>query len=297
MYDVIIIGGGIAGLTSAIYTTRREKKTLVLSLSPGGQMTTTPNIENWPGEEKINGASLAIKIQNQAIKFGAEIKSKMVKSVNKSNDFFSVVAGNETFKSKSLILAYGKSPKKLGLPNEKELEGKGISYCVNCDGQFFRDKVVAVVGGGNSALEAADTMAEISQKVYLIHCNDHFQGEDILVNKIKNNKKIELLLSDEIMSITGEDKLESIETKGGRKIEISGLFIEIGYVADSEIFKGLVDTNGSSLIKVDNSQQTSVPGIFAAGDITDQPYQQLVIAAGQGAVAALSAIKYLSNLE
>lgn len=296
MYDVIIIGGGIAGLTSAIYTTRRELKTLIISLSPGGQMATTPDIENWPGEDNINGAELASNIQKQAQKFGAEIKFGMVKSVSKTGDAFEVFVEENEIKSKALILAYGKSPRKLGIKNEDKLEGKGISYCVNCDGQFFKGKDVAIVGGGNSALEAAITMSEIGDKVYLIHRRDEFRGEGVLINKVKRNKKVNLVLNDEISEIKGDEKLKSIKTKSGKLIDVDGLFIEVGYVADSTIVKDLVDINEANLIKVNSFQETSSPGVFAAGDITDQPYQQLVIASGQGAVAALSAVKYIQNL-
>jgi len=295
MYDVAIIGGGIAGLTSAIYTTRRELKTVVISLSPGGQMATTPDIENWPGENKINGANLSKKVQKQALKFGAEIRFGMVNTVEKIDRGFKISYGKETVEAKSLILAYGKSPRKLGLANEKRLEGRGISYCINCDGQFFKGKDTAVVGGGNSALEAVLTMSKIGNKVYLIHRRDDFRGEKVLIEKVKGMKNIEFVLNDEITKIVGSDKLEKIVTKNGKELLISGLFIEIGYIADSSLAKDLVDIDDGNLIKVNSSQETSCKGIFAAGDITNQPFQQLIIASGQGATAALSAFKYLQS--
>ncbi len=296
MYDVVIIGGGIAGLTAAIYTTRRELKTTVISLSPGGQMATTPDIENWPGEDKINGADLSIKIQKQAEKFGAEIKMGMAKKINKIDDGFEIGLADNKIQAKSLILAYGKSPRKLGLENEKELEGRGISYCVNCDGQFFKGRDVAIAGGGNSALEAAITMSAIGNKVYLIHRRDEFRGEEIMIEKVKELENVELVLNDEITQIVGKDKLEKVMTKTGKELVVSGLFVEIGYIADSTIIKKLVDIDEKNLIKVNPFQETSVKGIFAAGDITDQPFQQLVIASGQGATAALSTFKYLQSI-
>jgi len=296
MYDVAIVGGGIAGLTSAIYATRRELKTVVISLSPGGQMATTPDIENWPGEEKINGAELSMKVQKQARKFGAEIKMGTVSHVAKIDGGFEISFAKDSVRAKSLILAYGKSPRKLDLENEKEFEGRGISYCVNCDGQFFKDKAVAIVGGGNSALEAAVTMSEIGNKVYLIHRRDEFRGEKILIDKVKGLENVELVLNDEVTKIEGNEKLEKVVTKSGKELKISGLFVEIGYVADSSIIEDLVDIDNKNLIKVNANQETSENGVFAAGDITDQPYQQLVIASGQGAVAALSAFKYLQSV-
>ncbi len=296
MHDVAIIGGGIAGLTSAIYTTRRELKTAVISLNPGGQMATTPDIENWPGEEMINGAMLSTKVQKQAQKFGAEIKMGMVSKVAKINNGFEIEFGKEKIQAKSLILSYGKLPRKLNIPNEKELEGKGISYCINCDGQFFKGKDVAIIGGGNSALEAAITMSTIGDKIYLIHRKDEFRGEKILIEKVKSLKNIELILNDEITKIEGSEKLEKVITKNGKELLVSGLFVEIGYVADSSIVSDLVDVDDSNLIKVNVNQETSQKGVFAAGDITDQPFQQLVIASGQGATAALSAFKYLQSI-
>ena len=296
MYDVAIVGGGIAGLTAAIYTTRRELSTIVISLIPGGQMSTTPDIENWPGEDKINGAELTSKIQKQAEKFGTEIKSGMVSEIIKTKNNLGLKVGKDKISAKSIILAYGKSPRKLGINNEKELEGKGISYCVNCDGQFFRNKNVAIVGGGNSALEAVITMSRIGKKVYLIHRRNEFRGEKILIENVNKIENVETVLGDEILKIIGEDQLEKIITKTGKELNISGLFVEIGYVANSSIVKKIVEIDNQNLVKVNSYQETSQKGIFAAGDITNQPYQQLVIAAGQGATAGLSVFKYLQSI-
>ncbi len=296
-YDVTIIGGGIAGMTAAIFAARRELKVLIITRDIGGQLINVLDIENWPGEEYITGIDLIKKVKKQLDKYSVEIKYFSVNSISQNNNSFKIVTNIETISSKSIILAYGKSPHKLNIKGEEELSGRGVSYCVNCDCQFFRDKIVAVVGGGSSALEGAITMSEISQKVYLIHRKDSFRGEEILINKVKKTPNIEILYNDNVAEIIGENKVSSIKTKNGKKIDLDGIFVEIGHVADISIVKDLVEVDKTNQIVINLDQSTSIPGIFAAGDITNHPFKQLVIASGQGATAALSAFRYLQSIK
>lgn len=296
-YDVTIIGGGIAGMTAAIFAARRELKVLIITRDIGGQLINVLDIENWPGEEYITGIDLIKKVKKQLDKYSVEIKYFSVNSISQNNNSFKIVTNIETISSTSIILAYGKSPNKLNIKGEEELSGRGVSYCVNCDCQFFRDKIVAVVGGGSSALEGAITMSEISQKVYLIHRKDSFRGEEILINKVKKTPNIEILYNDNVAEIIGENKVSSIKTKNGKKIDLDGIFVEIGHVADISIVKDLVEVDKTNQIVINLDQSTSIPGIFAAGDITNHPFKQLVIASGQGATAALSAFRYLQSIK
>lgn len=295
MYDIVIVGGGVAGITAAIFAARRQLKTAILFQLPGGQLPNVLEIENWPGEEHINGADLANKLLKHLNNYQVDIKYLMAERIIKEEDFFTVKTGKEEIDAKSLILAYGKSPSKLDVKGEEDFIGRGVSYCVNCDGQFFKGKVVAVVGGGNSALEAALTMSEISSKVYLMHRRDSFRGDEVLINKVLNNQKIETILNDEIIEIKGDAILKSILTENGKDLSLDGVFVEVGHIADDSIIRGLVDTTESKHIITDKYQATSCPGIFAAGDITDLDHKQLIIASGQGASAALSAVRYLQS--
>ncbi|OQB05946.1 MAG: Thioredoxin reductase [bacterium ADurb.Bin212] len=297
MYDIAIVGGGVAGITAAIFAARRQLKTAILFQQPGGQLPNVLDIENWPGEEHINGADLANKLLKHLNKYPIEIKYAMAEKIEKQEDAFIVKSPNGEVRAKSLVLAYGKSPSKLNVKGEEDFIGRGISYCVNCDGQFFKGKAVAVVGGGNSALETALTMAEIASSVYLLHRKESFRGDEVLIDKVINNQKIEKIFNDEIVEIKGENVVNSILTKTGREISVDGVFVEVGHVADDSIVRGLVETNESKHIITDRYQATSCPGIFAAGDITDLDHKQLIIASGQGANAALSAVKYLQGLK
>lgn len=295
MYDVIIIGAGIAGMTAAIYTTRRELKTLIVASELGGQMAKNLDIENWPGEDHISGAILAQKIQKQVVKFGAEFKYEFATKIEKNNQQFEVKTASNSYRANAVILAYGKTPRKLNVKGEDKFIGKGVSYCVTCDGPIFRGKPVAIVGGGNSALDAALFMSKISPKVYLIHRRDEFRADELVVDKVKNNKKVEMVLNDQIAEISGQDKVEKIKLNSGKEISIEGLFIEVGSEVNDSLTKNLVKIDNNKQVIVDQNQATSIPGIFAAGDLTNTPYQQLTIAAGEGATAALSAYYFIES--
>ncbi|MFA4872305.1 MAG: FAD-dependent oxidoreductase, partial [Patescibacteria group bacterium] len=195
MYDVIIIGGGMAGMTAAIYSTRRQLKTLVIAADKGGQMAKNSEIENWPGGEKVNGADLSQKMFNQTKKFGAEFKLEFVKKINFGGKKFEIETVNAKYQSKTLILAFGMTPKRLDIPGEDELVGRGISYCVTCDGPFFRQKDIAIVGGGNSAVDAALMMSKIAKKVYLIHRREQFRAEEYILDKVKSAANVEMILN------------------------------------------------------------------------------------------------------
>ena len=293
-YDVIIIGGGPSGMTAAIYTARRGLKTIVLTRDLGGQITRTNEIENYPGFDLISGPELATKFFNQAKKFGAEIKFEEAKNIAKTEDGFSLKTVGDEFKTKAIILSFGKSPRELNVPGEEKLKGKGVSYCATCDGPFFKNKSVVVVGGGNSALDAALVTSAIAKNVYLIHRGE-FRGEAILIDKVNKAKNIEQVVPNEITEIKGEEKVESVLLKDGREIKTDGVLVEIGYVIDRKLAEGLIKMDSTGQIIVDSRQNTSVPGIFAAGDLTDTPYKQIVIAAGEGAKAALSCFDYIQQ--
>lgn len=302
-YEVIIIGGGPAGLTAAIYTARRALKTLVLSKDIGGQTALTNEIENYPGfDQMINGFELAHKLKTQAEKFGAEIILQGVESVVKDGDEFVVNTNNEQFTAPAVILAFGVTPRNLEIPGEKELTGRGVSYCVNCDGPFYKNKTTAVVGGGNSALDAADFLTKICRKVYLIHHRDKFRGEEITLKKLTEKTNLTMLLNYRVTKITGADKIKSItitdvnRPPNTQELTVDGLFIEIGKITKSDWIRHLVALDDKNQIIVNNSGETKTPGLFAAGDATNVQYKQIVIAAGEGAKAALTAYSYLSQI-
>lgn len=303
MYQVIIIGAGAAGLGAAIYTTRRKLKTLVISVDIGGQTLLTQHIENYPGYLDKSGPKLMQSFEKQAKKFGAEFILGRVIKVEKLNSEFKVILSNkEEYNSKALILAYGKVPRTLGIPGEDKFIGRGISTCATCDAPLFKNKTVAVIGGGNSALDATLLLSNIAKKVYLIHRREEYRGEEILVDRIKQAKNIELILNTIAKEFKGDKFVESmiienVNTKEKKELKAEGVFIEIGYVTDVSSIEHLVKLNENKEIVVNDSCETSVPGLFAAGDITDVPFKQTIIAAGQGAIAGLAAYSYLQKLE
>ncbi|MDD5731272.1 MAG: thioredoxin-disulfide reductase [Patescibacteria group bacterium] len=309
-YDVIIIGAGPAGLTSAIYAGRRVLKTLVLTMNLGGQMNLTEHIENYPGVDLTGGADLSLKMMEQAKKFGAEVMlNQEVLAIEKKEDDFLVKTTSGEYESQTVILAFGKAPRKLEVEGADKYLGKGLSYCATCDGPLFKNKIIAVVGGGNSALGGALYLSELAEKVYLIHRSETFRGDEILVNKIKNKSNIELVLNSEVSALEGEEVLEKIKIKDSvsgsdpssheaskdRTIDIDGVFIEIGYEVKADFVKSLVKVDELSQIITDSEGKTSVEGIFAAGDLIQSPYKQIAISVGQGATAALSAYDYIQK--
>ncbi len=299
MYDLIIIGAGPAGLTAAIYATRREMKTLIIGRELGGQMIWASEIENYPGFEKVSSLELINKMKEQVLKFGAELISDEVKKIEKTEDgHFLLYTNREKFAAKTVLVAMGLSPRRLAVPGETEFNGKGVSYCANCDGPFYRGKTVAVIGGGNSALDAAEVLSKIAKEVYLLHRQDHFRAFESLVDTIKNRPNIVSLLSTEIKGIFGTEKVNKIKvfnnkTKEEKDISLEGIFIEIGRIASTDLVEEFVERNEKDQIVVNTQGETKTPGLFAAGDVTVGEFKQITIAMGQATTAVLSAYQYL----
>ena len=292
MYDIIIIGAGPAGMTAAIYAARANKKVLVLeALSYGGEILNTLKIENYPVEENISGFDFATKLYNQVIKLGVEVKLEKVLSINENKE---VKTNENTYISKSIIIATGLNNRKLNLPLEEELIGKGISYCATCDGAFFKGKDVAVVGGGNTALEDALYLSDICNKVFLIHRRNEFRADPITIDKALNKDNIIVMYDSIITKINGSNYLESIEVNS-ELLKVDGLFIAIGKIPNLDYLNGLIETNEDGYIKSNELCHTNIDGIFVAGDIREKTLRQLVTATSDGAIAATEAIKYINK--
>lgn len=296
MYDIIIIGAGPAGLTAAIYALRANKKVLILEAKMvGGQILKTNKIENYPGIESISGFDLANNMYNQVIKLGGIIKYELVKKITKDKE---AITDNNTYKGKTIILATGKENRKLNLPNEEKYIGSGLSYCATCDGNFFKNKIVALVGGGNSALEDALYLSNICEKVYLIHRKDKFSAEDKYVKEVEKNSKIEIIYNSNIISINGENRIENIEIEVDnkiKKIEISGLFIEIGTQPKNELFGDIIELDEKGYIKSSDGVHTNVDKIYVAGDTRVKELRQITTAVSDGSIAATTAIKEMEK--
>jgi len=298
LYDTIIIGSGPAGMSAAIYLTRKKMKTLLISDEVGGQAAKSAEVENYLGYTKLSGPDLIGKFSEHIDAIGVERKTSEVKSVEKKENFFEVKTDSETFEAKTVIVTSGKTPRKLNIPGEEKFLGHGISYCATCDGPLFKDKTVTVVGGGNSALDAALEMERYAQKVYMINLNDDFQGDEIRKDRVKESPKIEVIDKAQTTEVSGNQFLEKIKYKDlntgqEKEIESSGMFVEIGWMPATDFAKDLVELNNLKEIKIDRENKTSSRGIFAAGDVTDILDKQIIIAAGEGAKAALSAWKYI----
>lgn len=299
MVDVIIIGAGPAGLTAAIYALRAKKSVLVFeSNMVGGQIVNTLDIENYPSNPHISGFDFATNLKKQAEELGATIINEKVVSIENDNNK-KVKTEQNVYEGKTIIIASGLENRTLSIPYELEFVGKGVSFCATCDGNFFRGKDVAVVGGGNTALEDALYLSNIVNKVYLIHRRNEFRGDTKTVDQIKTKSNIELVLESTISSINGENALESIVVlnRDGsmRTIPVSALFIAVGKKPNIDYLNGLINTDESGFIISDESCKTNIEGIFVAGDIREKKVRQLVTATSDGAVAALEAINYLNN--
>ena len=294
IYDSIIIGAGPAGLSAAIYLKRANIEVLVVEKGAfGGKVNYTAIIDNYLGEENVFGPDLAFKFYNHAIENDVDIVSDDIINVTKKDQVFIVKSSDEEYLAKTIIVASGTTDKKLDLVNANKFEHHGISYCAVCDGPLYKNKTVAVIGGGNSALEESLYLANIASKVYLIHRREEFRGENKLVDKIKTNTNIELKLSSSVVELLGNDKLETIKLSNGETLNVSALFPYIGQIANTNFldFKNLC--NESGYIIVNSNMETCVDGLFAAGDVTNKKLKQIVTATGDGALAATSVIEYL----
>lgn len=312
IYDTIIIGSGPAGLTAAIYNVRAALKTVVIGGNiPGGQLTITTLVENWPGfPNGVGGLKLMMDMREQVKNLGVEVRNGLVKKILNSKDLnyklFDVeLDDGEKLVTRAVIVAVGAGARWLELPREKELIGKGISGCATCDGNFFREKTVAVVGGGNTACEDAEFLAKICNKVYLIHRRDSFRATAVEVKRVMDNPKIEIIWNTEIAEIIGDNKLNGIKIKNNKSgeekiLEIDGLFVAIGRIPATDFLKGLINLREDGYVILagdpEYTTMTSVPGIFAAGDCMDDKYRQAVVAAGSGAKAAIDAERWLKTI-
>ena len=299
MYDLIIVGAGPAGLTAAIYARRADKSVLVLDKGLfGGQMTFSPKIENYPGYEQISGNELAEKLVSQAITLGAEIDMAEVTAIEKEGNIFCVYSGDDIYMSKTVIIATGARHRLLGLDKEDRFVGEGISFCAVCDGAFYANKTVAVIGGGNSALQEAIMLSDGCAKVYVVQNFNYLTGEEKLQEILRNRANVEIIYGSIVEEILGEDVFGGIvikNTESGEKtrLDLDGMFVAIGLVPENEAYQNLVTLSDRGYVVADESCMTDTEGLFVAGDCRTKNIRQISTACGDGAVAALAACRYL----
>lgn len=296
MYDIIIVGAGPAGLTAAIYALRAKKKVLIFEAkSYGGQITTAALVENYPGFESISGFDFATNLYNQVLKLGAEIKFETVLKIEEGNK---VTTKKGEYEAKAIILATGADKRKLNVAKEEMFAGRGISYCATCDGNFYKEKTVAVVGGGNAALEDALYLADLASKVYLIHRRDEFRA-DQYVKELEEKGNVEFIYDSEVVNFNGTNKLESIDIKNKdgevTNLVVDGLFVAVGQEPKNQIFANIIDLDEAGYIKTEDGVHTSRPKIYVAGDARAKMLKQLVTATSDGAIAATTAIKEMNT--
>lgn len=293
--DVFIIGAGPAGLTAGIFTCRAGLSTICIEkLAIGGQASLSNDIANYPGFDSISGFDLTEKMVNQAKSNGLKLEWGTVKSLTKTKTGFSIKTQDHTYTAKKVIIATGCKTKKLGLKDEERLTGRGVSYCASCDGGFFANKVVAVVGGGNTAIGDVEYLSRLAKKIYLINRSEKFRAGDYAVSKIKKYKNLEILTNAQVVELFGSEKLEAISIKddeGRKKLAVDGLFIAIGSIPDLDFVKFDLLTDPSGYIIVDDNMRTNIKNLYACGDITNRDFRQIVVACAEGAIAGNSAIE------
>lgn len=303
MYDIVIIGAGTAGLTAAIYALRSGKRVVVIEEDNfGGQIVESPRIENYPGIPKISGSEFAEKLLDQACALGAETELERVFSIQLDGKLKKVITNASEYICKSVIIATGVKHRRLGLPGEDNLVGEGVSYCAVCDGVFFKGKDVAVVGGGNSALEEAVLLSEYCEKVYLIHRRDQFRAEAPLARLVESKENIKILFDSIAVELVGENtlkgiKVENVKTKDQRELKVEALFVNIGQIPENHEFEGLIELDDDGYIRAGEDCTTNIEGVFTAGDCRSKEIRQLTTAAADGAVAGLAACRYTDHLE
>ncbi len=297
MYDTIIIGAGPAGLTSALYLLRANKKVLVLEAkSYGGQILNASKVENYPGIISISGFEFANNLYNQVKRLGGELKYETVLKISEDKK---VITDKNEYQSQTIIIATGASNRRLNILNEQQFIGKGLSYCATCDGNFFKNKFVAVIGGGNTALEDALYLSNLAKKVYLIHRRDEFRGEEKYLEELKDKSNVEFILNSNIISLNGKESLESIKIKNKeekiKELKIDGLFIAIGRIPENEIFNNVVQLDDNGYIIAHDEVYTKTDGIFVAGDARKKNLRQLTTAVSDGSLASLAVLKELKE--
>jgi thioredoxin reductase (NADPH) len=303
MQNVVIIGSGCAGLTAAIYAARANLKPLVIDgHEPGGQLSLTTHVENFPGfPDGIMGPELIENMRKQAAKFGTEFKAGVITDVDLGQRPFKVVAGKDTYETKALIIAAGASARLIGLPNERELIGHGVSTCATCDGYFFRGRPIGVVGGGDSAMEEANFLSRYASKVHLIHRRKEFRASKIMIDRAMANEKIEFVtpaVVDEIIAKDGSVeslRLRNPESNETREIVVHGLFVAIGHDPNTKVLQGKLEMDANGYLIAKHGSLTKIPGVFVAGDVQDHRYRQAITAAGSGCMAAMDAEKFLEE--
>ncbi len=301
MYDIVVVGAGPSGLTASIYARMSNKNVLVLEAnSYGGQIINTLNIKNYPAEKNISGYDFATKVYNQALDLGAKIIFEKVIDIKDYKDYKEVITNKNTYKTKTIILATGSDNRKLNIEGEKELLGKGISYCATCDGNFYKNKVVAVIGSGMTAIEDAIYLSDIVNKVYLINRSDKFKVEENLLNELNNKSNIEIILNTNITKLNGKEYLESIEISKDNNtsvLNVSCLFVAVGRIPENQNFAKLINLDDKGYVIADENCHTNVDGIFVSGDNRTKSLRQLVTATSDGAVSAMEAIKYINKMK
>lgn len=294
MKDIIIIGSGTAGMTAAIYAARSGKDVLVLEKKAyGGQILNSSEVANYPGYEKIDGFTFSTKLYDQVKSLNVEVKFEEVENIE-GGKIKKVITNKNTYECKSIIIATGLEKRKLNIENEERLTGKGISYCATCDGAFFMGSCVAVVGGGNTALEDANYLSDYCRKVYLINRSEIFKADETLLKRFREKSNTEIILNANVSKLIGDESLEKIELDNGMSIDVKGLFIAVGQIPNCN-FNNIELIHG--FIKSNEQCTTNLEGIFVAGDIRDKDVRQLVTAASDGAVAAINAVKYIQSIK
>lgn len=302
MYELIIIGSGPAGLTAAIYASRARIKTLIIAgVIWGGQLMNTTEVENFPGfPEGIQGPELMDRMIKQAQKFGAELKYDDATFVDLSGEEKIVKTSSEEFKSRAVIIATGATPRRLNIPGEDKFYGRGVSTCATCDAAFYREKIVAVIGGGDSAMEESTFLSKFASKVYLIHRKDEFRASKIMQERVLNNPKIEVIWNTEVKEVLGDEKvtsvkLQNITTSSESELPLDGVFLAIGHIPVTGFLKNGLSTNERGYVMATDHVNTNIEGVFACGDVEDEKYRQAITAAGLGCMAALTAQKWLEK--
>jgi thioredoxin reductase (NADPH) len=303
LFDTIILGGGPAGLSASIYTARGNLKTAIIDITAfGGQPSNYIEIENFPSYSKINSYELMQRFESHADSFGIEkFPFEEIQTINLKSEIKTIESLNYIFKAKTIIIATGAKPLKLGIKGENDFFGKGVSYCAVCDGAFYKNKDVAVIGGGNSALEEACYLTKFANKVYVIHRRNSLKADKIIQERAFQNKKIEFILNTIPLEIKGENKVSSIVLKNNlgeeKELSIDGIFPYIGYIPNIELFDGKLKQNNEGFIETDNEMRTSENGVFAIGDVRNTPLRQVITAAADGAIAGYTCVKYIENLK